>query len=63
MRSEIEIHRELDRLMALPEIPLVPNPMYVAAEAIHTLTRVEKGARIALLKWVLGGQSLNGEET
>jgi hypothetical protein len=56
MKSEEEIKSELVRLIACPD-PLPPNgDLYGESylEVLTAITRVEKGARIAILKWVLG---------
>jgi hypothetical protein len=56
MRSEDEIKTELDRLKNIPA-PLPPSGgLYGESylEALHAITRVEQGARISMLKWILG---------
>jgi hypothetical protein len=56
MRSEEEVRAELARLIARPD-PLPPSgDLYGESylEALTAITRVEKGARISMLKWMLG---------
>jgi hypothetical protein len=56
MKSEEEIKSELARLIACPD-PLPPNgDLYGESylEVLTAITRVERGARIAMLRWILG---------
>jgi hypothetical protein len=60
MRTEEEIKIELLRLSSLKESP--PSPINDVnygnsyLEALTALNRVEKGARISILQWVLGAE-------
>ena len=60
MRSEQEVKEELERLCELkdekqlrPGEPLYGEPYL---EALCAINKVEKGARIRILRWVLGAE-------
>jgi hypothetical protein len=52
MRSEEEVKAEIQRLQAIPAKE--EHPFDVYTEYLHSALRIEKEARIAILKWVLG---------
>jgi hypothetical protein len=61
MRTETEVQAELDRLVhQVPETPVSkPGAPFFGEphhEALVAMVHIERGSRIAILRWVLGAE-------